>query len=474
MLIFNCTKAAQDFLTVTRQGEKQTIVTPPPSAEMANDHHYLKYADGTPAKPFQWLLHVVNIKRKHCLIAMEINSRFSITITSVKKADVAMFLKYFKAFLAAQMSGYGQSHGIWQESEIDGITGTAFDHMEEVHWFRRSDRSAQTQINEIARDLRDSTDEEPALLADDNRLLWFNQQANNFLRKSKAFPDQDYITPVEEMFIFWRQYYQGATEHQLTTTRQTLSEARRKHMGEMIANLESALHQADEDGLPPMQDGSSGVIVPGGGPLSVEEMDFLNETLLKYETESSLENISSLHGFLTAIVSGPNALPPSAWLHEIWGSEEDQPAWKNMDEVQRFMGAMFKMMNHISQELMETPDAFTTILMGDHQRADITDWCFGYMTAVDLDYEAWDSLPPRLSGELEFINQSAFMLEIQALSGRQMQQRNDHLTDAARQLHAYWLQRGMEKPQPVTVPKVGRNDPCPCGSGKKYKKCCLH
>lgn len=25
---------------------------------------------------------------------------------------------------------------------------------------------------------------------------------------------------------------------------------------------------------------------------------------------------------------------------------------------------------------------------------------------------------------------------------------------------------------PVRVLKVGRNDPCPCGSGKKYKKCC--
>ncbi|MBY4678203.1 UPF0149 family protein [Marinobacterium sp. CAU 1594] len=24
------------------------------------------------------------------------------------------------------------------------------------------------------------------------------------------------------------------------------------------------------------------------------------------------------------------------------------------------------------------------------------------------------------------------------------------------------------------APKVGRNDPCPCGSGKKYKKCCLN
>lgn len=30
-----------------------------------------------------------------------------------------------------------------------------------------------------------------------------------------------------------------------------------------------------------------------------------------------------------------------------------------------------------------------------------------------------------------------------------------------------------EKPQPViTLPRIGRNDPCPCGSGKKYKKCC--
>ena len=29
--------------------------------------------------------------------------------------------------------------------------------------------------------------------------------------------------------------------------------------------------------------------------------------------------------------------------------------------------------------------------------------------------------------------------------------------------------------QPIsqTGPRVGRNDPCPCGSGKKYKKCCM-
>jgi preprotein translocase subunit SecA len=30
----------------------------------------------------------------------------------------------------------------------------------------------------------------------------------------------------------------------------------------------------------------------------------------------------------------------------------------------------------------------------------------------------------------------------------------------------------MDLPVRRNVPKVGRNDPCPCGSGKKYKNCC--
>jgi SWIM/SEC-C metal-binding protein len=35
------------------------------------------------------------------------------------------------------------------------------------------------------------------------------------------------------------------------------------------------------------------------------------------------------------------------------------------------------------------------------------------------------------------------------------------------------LERLLNPDQPVTVEKkIGRNEPCPCGSGKKYKKCC--
>lgn len=38
----------------------------------------------------------------------------------------------------------------------------------------------------------------------------------------------------------------------------------------------------------------------------------------------------------------------------------------------------------------------------------------------------------------------------------------------------YYVDGQIVGTQPLTrvTPKVGRNDPCPCGSGKKFKKCC--
>lgn len=46
------------------------------------------------------------------------------------------------------------------------------------------------------------------------------------------------------------------------------------------------------------------------------------------------------------------------------------------------------------------------------------------------------------------------------------------------QKHPEVAQGGSPLPRPQTYkrdePKIGRNDPCPCGSGKKYKKCCAN
>jgi preprotein translocase subunit SecA len=46
------------------------------------------------------------------------------------------------------------------------------------------------------------------------------------------------------------------------------------------------------------------------------------------------------------------------------------------------------------------------------------------------------------------------------------------MTEQQRQ--AAQASQGEQKVKQIRLeqPKVGRNDPCPCGSGKKYKKCC--
>jgi uncharacterized protein len=55
----------------------------------------------------------------------------------------------------------------------------------------------------------------------------------------------------------------------------------------------------------------------------------------------------------------------------------------------------------------------------------------------------------------------------------------DLIAPAARKIHAYWLARrapageiAHDPRQPIhKAPIPGRNDPCPCGSGKKFKYC---
>ncbi len=49
-----------------------------------------------------------------------------------------------------------------------------------------------------------------------------------------------------------------------------------------------------------------------------------------------------------------------------------------------------------------------------------------------------------------------------------------HCRPFVNQIAALWRQQNGDMPKPVTpAANIGRNDPCPCGSGKKYKKCCM-
>jgi hypothetical protein len=85
------------------------------------------------------------------------------------------------------------------------------------------------------------------------------------------------------------------------------------------------------------------------------------------------------------------------------------------------------------------------------------------------------AVPLEKVGELE----PTFTEDPQGWLGR----RREKPADTVSSLHAYWdearkaaaerLRRHAVLPR-RPGPKVGRNAPCPCGSGEKFKKCCAH
>jgi uncharacterized protein len=183
-------------------------------------------------------------------------------------------------------------------------------------------------------------------------------------------------------------------------------------------------------------------------PPTDDELAFLDSILLNRVdadsvTEDSDEGIlcvSELDGFLTAIVSGPESVVPSRWLPAIWGDFE--PTLDSIDEVDRFMNVVIRLMNFNAQVLIEDPENFEPLFLE-------RDW------KGSSEWAAHD-LPDRDTTE----------------------QAQRAIAPSVRAIHAYWLER-REPPQrsiPLrrSEPRIGRNEPCPCGSGKKFKHCCLN
>lgn len=236
-------------------------------------------------------------------------------------------------------------------------------------------------------------------------------------------------------------------------------------------------------------------------PLTDEEINFIEQTLEKYGSEFSIIGISELDGFLTGIVSGPEAILPSEWLPAIWGDDEDQPDWQSEEEFGKFMELVVQNMNYNAFMLLNFPEEFEPLYyeieLDGKEFPSVDEWCTGFLRAIALRDEAWGELPDDV---FEFMN--VFYL-FGTEEGRTFLQSNDQIPmeDAIKmvkpaivQIHSYWMSLRAEEDlddyegfddfegtpvimdHPGTIvydtPKVGRNDPCPCGSGKKFKQCC--
>jgi len=227
-------------------------------------------------------------------------------------------------------------------------------------------------------------------------------------------------------------------------------------------------------------------------PLDDEELDWIDQFLLdriddETDTEGKNEgvlNVSELDGFLTALVSGPAVVPPSRWLPVVWGDFE--PEWKNAKEFEAVFMLLIRHMNGIAAALMAQPDDFEPLFMErvvEGKTYTIVDeWCEGYVQGVKLTADQWGA--GGLEMEVLLMPIRAFTSETdwrahELSSDVEIENLHCAITCSVREIHAYWLARreayaSSSVPVSRTEPSVGRNDPCPCGSGKKFKKCCLH
>jgi uncharacterized protein len=227
-------------------------------------------------------------------------------------------------------------------------------------------------------------------------------------------------------------------------------------------------------------------------PLDDEELARLDEFLLNRMDDETADRVaaaggdegildlSELDGFLTALVSSPGVIVPSRWLPAIWGVE--QPVWESAEQFQEIFGLIVRHQNSITASLIHDPEAFEPIF-GEREVERKTylivdEWCHGYMRGVGLDAHAWSTGKAdveKLLRPIQLWGTEEGWRKIDAMSEADRSASRIAIPQSVRALHKYWLERRalQSAPSRRAAPKVGRNDPCSCGSGKKYKHCCL-
>jgi uncharacterized protein len=191
--------------------------------------------------------------------------------------------------------------------------------------------------------------------------------------------------------------------------------------------------------------------------------------------------LSDLDGFLTAIVVGPETIPPSEWLPKVWGG--GSPGFADIDEAKLVLGAVLGRQNDIARALAEDPPVCEPIFWETAAGDPIAgDWAEGFLEGMLLRLDAWqplfmdkhasDLLFPILALCGDEIGESLFGLDSE-FETQMAAEAPDLIPSCVVLIHRYWKPRRRENAFARRLGrKIGRNDSCPCGSGRKFKRCC--
>ena len=220
-------------------------------------------------------------------------------------------------------------------------------------------------------------------------------------------------------------------------------------------------------------------------PLTDKEFNELDKFLLSERCADDGMAMDSLHGFLTALVIGPETIAMSEWLPHVWGTESKQaPTFKTEKEGERIIGLIARFMNEIAITMEVAPKEFEPLFCEfeseGHAVLDGEAWAWGFWEGMSLRAEAWE---PIWESNLAPLMRPIYLLGAEGIEEEEMtlvdtpmkcHKLTVEIEAAIPEIYRYWLP--LRKSSVATVqraePKLGRNDDCACGSGKKFKKCC--
>lgn len=195
--------------------------------------------------------------------------------------------------------------------------------------------------------------------------------------------------------------------------------------------------------------------------------------------------LDEIQAMLCAIISGPEPVLPSVWLPEALGSQLEAAAGDpRLDEV---VGLLLRLNNEIAAALLadETVAPLLYPVEEGSEDYDYDAWADAYAFGASLGGDWFEAAGKRFE-ELSELIEPIFILngtlkeDVEAAGERWFSPADEarlvadikeNLPVIIQVLYNFWHNRGAS-PQQRDTPKIGRNDPCPCGSGKKFKQCC--
>jgi len=222
-------------------------------------------------------------------------------------------------------------------------------------------------------------------------------------------------------------------------------------------------------------------------PLTDAEIDRLGDFLRSCKGGKAM-NIEELDGFFAALIAGPETVMPSEYNREVFGGGmSDGCEFSSLEEANEIFGLMMRHWNTIAGTLFKG-DVYEPLLMQDEDGVSHgNDWARGFMRGMQMRHDGW----AELVNDEECGGCLIPMMMLCHEHDEDPEMRPKPITPEKREDIIVHMAAGLvgayryfrEHPRTYagiasapeyrrTTSKIGRNDLCPCGSGKKYKRCC--